>query len=327
MCVIMVVKKDRPSTLMMKKAWGRNDDGAGIAWREKVKNQVLVHWKKDLDESEMEHLCNTVPLPYVAHWRIASCGGVRAELTHPFPIDIKASLALEGKTSGKVLFHNGTWSNWQEAARYAAMQKSVQIPMGKWSDTRAIAWLMSMYGDGFLELLPDQRGVSFGPDNLDVFTGPGWVKINEIWCSNEFFVNYHVPTAQATQASSTPTVRLAEVKHLCQYAGCNTVGNLDGDKRCVKHPKTSFPTNGYAEQAQGVATASPTPFHKTALISLKTAKLLHEQRNTKGQRLISKQLFKAIRKAHGKILQGGKGERQGRKNLERLSKEALPKLT
>lgn len=322
MCVIMICdsKSGRPSPTMVEKAWGRNDDGAGIAWREKYKGEPHVFWKKGLDEEEMADLVAKVPLPFVAHWRIASCGGVRAELTHPFPIGNEASLALEGKTKGYVLFHNGTWANWAGDTRYAAIQKDTPIPNGKWSDSRAMAWLMSMYGHGFMELLPEQRGVAFGPDKMDIFVGPGWVKIDDIWCSNNNFVSYHAKSSHQSSGNL--------VKQLCQYFSC-TETNLDADKRCARHPKTSFPTDG---RSQGVTPASPLPFPKQnpqgQIISLEVAAILHAQKNKDGSRRLSKNCLKEIRKSYSRMAQANDAKKvaKARTELVRLSTPYLSLL-
>lgn len=322
MCVIMIVGKDgpRPTAAMTAKAWGRNDDGGGVAWRETTpKGEKVVKWRKDLTEKEMDDLCQTLPLPYVAHWRIASCGGVLAELTHPFPIERNASLALEGTTKGHVLFHNGTWGGWDDAARYAAMQKGLQIPTGKWSDSRAMAWLCSIYGLGFMELLPNQRGVAFGPTKMEVFTGPGWTKVNGLWCSNDHFMSFTARTSGNTG-----------FRPMCQYAGC-VRQDLDSDKRCPAHPKTSFPTNGYEKPAQTaqttsskvpeVATASPTPFHP--IISVELAEMLHRQIDKDGKRRLSKNLLKDIKKMYSKMAMGGPKGLRARKQLALISPPLL----
>src|SRR5262245_58722778 len=113
-CVILVVRTNRPSEQMVEKAWNWNDHGGGVAWIAEEKGKKIVRWRKNLTEGEMQDACRTLPLPYVAHFRIASQGGRNPELCHPFPVVRTVPTALEGKTSSGVLFHNGTWSMWRE---------------------------------------------------------------------------------------------------------------------------------------------------------------------------------------------------------------------
>ena len=169
---------------MVEKAFDANKEGAGVAWRE----EGCVRWKKGLELDEVKQLCQTLPIPYVAHFRIASTGGKRRSLCHPFPIEHNVSLSLEGKTNGNVLFHNGHWGKWKETVLEATLKMSTaKIPTGKWSDTRAIAWMVSHYGLGILEFI-DEKCCVFGVKELEVFGGP-WHPYEDgnIWASNKSF--------------------------------------------------------------------------------------------------------------------------------------------
>ncbi len=193
MCVIMLANRVRPTEEMIERAFDWNKDGAGIAWRGTGGENdptPYVYWKKGLNLEEVKDLCKHVPIPYVVHFRVASVGGVRKSLTHPFPVGPDATLALEGRTTGSVLFHNGHWNPWADKALDAAISTGSKIPAGDWSDSRAMAWMVNIFGPGFMELLREQKGLLFGPtkDQLDVFTGTnGWEHINNVWCSNDFF--------------------------------------------------------------------------------------------------------------------------------------------
>lgn len=196
MCVIMVANLARPTEEMIDRAWDKNDDGAGIAWREKnSKGEVEVHFRKGIMDLEIiKALCFKVPLPYVVHFRIASVGGKCESLTHPFPVSKRAPLMLAGHTKGCVLFHNGHWNGWNDKALDAAIHSNTPLPDGDWSDTRAMAWLVSLYGPSVMDMLSTQRGVLFSPTETSMFTGPGWFKINEVWCSNDYFWKKPVAT-------------------------------------------------------------------------------------------------------------------------------------
>ncbi len=146
MCVIAIAQTKRPSEEMIRKMWRHNDDGFGIAYRApltqgKNKGKLGVFWQKGVEKLENAiKLCNEVPLPYVAHFRIASQGGIDPNLTHPFPVDTDVSLALKGQTLGSVLFHNGDWTGW----RHQILIPGRPLPKGdKMSDTRA---MFALYG-------------------------------------------------------------------------------------------------------------------------------------------------------------------------------------
>jgi len=172
---------------MITQAYEKNPEGAGFAWREKAPNgEEIVHWVKGLDLPESIKLFKKLPLPYIAHFRIASSGFAKsAALCHPFPIQKDVSLATEGKTKGFVMFHNGYWNNWKTGVMDGLKGTTYKIPPGRWSDTRAMAWMAAHYGVAILNFI-DEKAVAFSPKNIDVF-GVGWSKIGEVWASNRFF--------------------------------------------------------------------------------------------------------------------------------------------
>jgi len=186
-CVIMICDTVRPDDRMIEKAWNANSHGGGIAWRK----DGLVHWRKGLDYATLKEFIKTLPFPYVAHFRTESVGGIRPDLTHPFPIDESGMNALNGKTGGAVLFHNGTWPKWKETMFEAVTKFGIKIPAGKWSDTRALAFLTAVYGPGFLDLV-DEKTVSFRPDSMEIGSSSGnnntWKNIQGVMCSNDFFM-------------------------------------------------------------------------------------------------------------------------------------------
>lgn len=154
-----------------------NRDGAGIAWREHGK----VQWRKGLKEEEMRDLCLTVPIPYVAHFRIASCGGIKEELTHPFPIGKESSLALKGSTLNPVMFHNGHYHTWKEKLLTMATH-GIKIPTGPWSDSRLMAFLAAHSSVNVLPFF-EEKIVAFGLNDMDIW-GTGWTLVDDIYVSN-----------------------------------------------------------------------------------------------------------------------------------------------
>lgn len=206
MCVALICDTVRPSEEMVAKAWKTNSDGGGVAWRE----DGFVHWAKGLSEDEMQDYCKRLPIPFIAHFRIASVGGVREVLTHPFPITKDVSLELKGKTKDYVLFHNGTWHSWRTSLLESLRGTGWKIPSGKWSDARALAWMAAHHDLGVLEMI-NEKVAAFGPEkgNLEVFGkagGPdGWSLIEGVWASNSHFQRgYHF--VSSSQASTTPSL-------------------------------------------------------------------------------------------------------------------------
>jgi hypothetical protein len=231
MCVIFIASKIRPDDNMVKDGWDHNDNGGGIAWRDEEKN--VVKWKKGIkDLKEMQELCKTLPMPYIAHFRIASVGGKRDDLCHPFPIDKSVPLFLEGETEGDVLFHNGHWNQWKERCFEASIRSNTPIPSGKWSDTRVMAYLASIYGNGILEFI-DEKAVTFGPKGCEIF-GSGWKTIEGVYCSNDFFVKRGVTQHTGNGVTSYYTGYKGSDALACRFYNCDLT-RLRGREYCAQH--------------------------------------------------------------------------------------------
>lgn len=187
MCVIMVASKKRPTEDMVGKAFHTNSDGGGVAWRE----DGLVHWEKGLNLEEMLTRCAELPLPFIAHFRISTCGGKVPTLCHPFPINNTAALDLKGTTDGYVLFHNGHWSDWKKYVLKAAINSNHKLTMREdWSDTRAMALIANHAGIGALQFV-GEKAVVFGPEDIELFEGGQFSEEEGVWCSNLSWKNRH----------------------------------------------------------------------------------------------------------------------------------------
>ena len=67
----------------------------------------------------------------------------------------------------------------------ASIRGNGKLPIGKWSDSRAMAWMAAHYGIGMLEFI-DEKAVVFGPTELELFGTGTWGKASEgIWVSNK----------------------------------------------------------------------------------------------------------------------------------------------
>jgi hypothetical protein len=299
-----------------------NDQGAGIAWREGKE----VVWKKGLKLGEIQDLIANTPMPFCAHFRIASMGGPIPQLTHPFPVSGDVSLELEGRTKGNVVFHNGHWSEWKKVCFEICTRRDVKPPTGnKWSDSRAISWLTHLYGTGFLSFL-DEKVVAFGPGphtgevgsskNLDIFGSVAkidksghtndhncWKKINGVWCSNDYFegrvkkfYNYSnhnsnngvTPGYHTTAPASLPGV----------IAKNDDVKVVDGNKSVAEVNRALPPAkvNDAVSEVGGASPSSPFPLGMTNQQMKKYFKSLEEVEEAVKKGWISKKASKRLKK-------------------------------
>ena len=143
MCVIIHCPNGkRPKRKTLDACAAHNPHGAGVAWRKRG----VVHYRKGLDNDELEPLIHSLDGDIVIHYRWASVGKPDPKLCHPFPITPSAPTHLHGKTD-RVLFHNGTWRSWQDALKY--LPKS-SMKRGLVSDTRVAAATINYSGVGAL---------------------------------------------------------------------------------------------------------------------------------------------------------------------------------
>jgi hypothetical protein len=178
MCVIMVAQDKPLSRNMLKKAVARNKDGIGFAWLDGDK----VRFKKGISLKEAQSLRNSLPLPYVFHARFTTEGKTIPELCHPFPVTRANSRRTNGKFK-RVLFHNGTWKAWDSTVKTVEQRYSVTLPSGPMSDSRAMAFVVSVLGVGVLDMPHGQRYAILDADGPHLF-GKGWSKWNGYWVSN-----------------------------------------------------------------------------------------------------------------------------------------------
>lgn len=113
MCIIVYKPENTqmPSKKTLKNCWNNNDDGAGYMFP--LDNRVIIKKGfmtfKDFWKSLRVDYEKFPTLPFVLHFRITTQGGVRPELTHPYPMsknmeDLKL-LRTTSNTFG--VAHNG----------------------------------------------------------------------------------------------------------------------------------------------------------------------------------------------------------------------------
>ena len=179
MCVILIAQESRLDASTIRDAVEANPDGNGFAWIQGGQ----VHWRKGITVKTAIKLADTKPLPYIFHARIATFGATCAALCHPFPITKRRKqTATIGSSKRGVVFHNGSWSEWDEYVNH---------PRGEthWSDSRAMADMVFADGDEALELIPGSQRVAMMTPTDILFQGTGWTTLRAgIKASNTHFV-------------------------------------------------------------------------------------------------------------------------------------------
>lgn len=182
MCVIAVIDDDtaRPTREQVQRMWNRNDHGGGVAWQQ----DGMLRWQKGIDSCErMEDYALTLPVPFVLHFRIASVGPKVPLLTHPFIIDQDGANELSGATSKSALFHNGTWNGWANELWKFAVATGKKIPKRPWSDSRAIAYLISFLGEHAIDFVGETIAVIAPEGEVDMY-GSRWSLVDGFYVSN-----------------------------------------------------------------------------------------------------------------------------------------------
>lgn len=181
MCCIAACYLDRLTDQMIDDMCSLNADGFGMAWIENGK----VRWQKGLDDIKAKLFARHLPLPYVAHARLATVGGEGKGLAHPFPIEKGSSTKLKGRAN-RVLFHNGHIGDWR-AIVHASDGRHAPILGNKWSDSRAIAHVMATRGKRILRSLTANRFAILTPKGIERF-GQGWARSDDkatVWLSSD----------------------------------------------------------------------------------------------------------------------------------------------
>lgn len=182
MCVILCCTKKYPSMTMLKQAEQFNRDGGSIAWRE----TDGVHYKKGISAQKINRIMHDVRLPFIIHFRIATVGGKFKQLCHPFPVTYKAETAMEG-VADNVLFHNGTWNDWEHYLLVNTLKIRQLPPDGPWSDSRAMAYLLRREGSEILNHVQGMNKIAILGRNELLTIGNGWQNQHKVKCSNTLF--------------------------------------------------------------------------------------------------------------------------------------------
>lgn len=179
MCLLIAATKDFPSLEILRLGEEQNGHGGGIAWVE----NGLVHWKKGIKAENMLEFEAKGP-PWIIHFRLATYGGQREDLCHPFPVTKDCATTTSGSAPA-VLAHNGSWREWSKEL-LTHLDYKLRLPKGPWSDTRAIAWLTHLKGEAFVSGL-HEKVVILTPEGAKIFSKHMWTEKNGLLLSYDPF--------------------------------------------------------------------------------------------------------------------------------------------
>jgi hypothetical protein len=148
MCIIAICKNNALDKETFKRCFQSNSHGVGFAWSN---GHEVCYRKGFMDVEPAWTAYEGTPLPHVVHFRLASVGGVKKELTHPFTCSAASPLAMDYEGTEPVLFHNGSISDWKTILTSCVINTKV-IPAGDMSDSRAMAVAVGIAGVDFLLL-------------------------------------------------------------------------------------------------------------------------------------------------------------------------------
>jgi hypothetical protein len=187
MCVIGVSPLgEKVSRDVFERMWRSNDDGFGMMYRARGGVGVV---KGLHDEEEAWEVYSQLPegVPHVLHFRLATHGGVRPELTHPFVVSEESPLIERGVVAGPVLAHNGIWN------LYAAKQRELGLD-GPVSDSRVLAaWLgrlarerplREVLEENYYEIVSAGRVVVVDPATWKIYVVGDWIREGPFLFSN-----------------------------------------------------------------------------------------------------------------------------------------------
>ena len=157
MCVIAAsLNGAKFSVEDLKKMWDANSHGAGVAWLEGSKVRVRKGFMRFDELVEFYEGGLPTGAIHVLHFRLRSAGEVVSQLTHPFRVDAVDVQELEYEAD-RVLFHNGTVSDWQGMfwgilGSFSKRDVKKILSVGHFSDSYVISLLVYKYGDEILKL-------------------------------------------------------------------------------------------------------------------------------------------------------------------------------
>jgi len=189
-CVIAVSPTgEKVAREVFERMYRSNDDGFGMMYRARGGVGIVkgVH-----DEEEAWGVYSQLPegVPHVLHFRLATHGGVRPELTHPFVVSEESPIVEAGLVTEPVLAHNGVWSPHALRARELSLTGPV-------SDSRVLAaWLGKLargrpvgevMGERYYDVFMAGRVAVMDPATWKLHLVGDWIEEGPTLFSNESF--------------------------------------------------------------------------------------------------------------------------------------------
>ncbi len=307
MCVIAlcVEESSRLTAEIVAQMYSANPAGAGIAWRERRDDANVVLWEKGLDLADIIELALEVPLPYVTHFRIPTCGGPLKSLCHPFLVSEDAPLDLNGETSRYVLVHNGHWSNWEDKICAIAERTGQKLPAGEWSDTRAMAWATSVMGPGYLDFRIKEKAVLFGPERFHIISphANAWTRTTEnIYVSNTSWRSVRQWVQTTGQSGQTNSESSSKEGHTALQTSTKNGNDSAQNLACSQDDR--LPAI-YRTPAAQVEANLRSPFNKSGRLITRITpdmmagwEVMHKTTNKQGHPQLSRKKIKRYRAAY-----------------------------
>jgi hypothetical protein len=158
MCLLAVAKDRKMTDDEIINSNNSNPHGIGVGWIEPVTRKVC--YRKGMSLIEFQEFYKDFDItPHVVHFRYSSIGGICPELTHPFIVSPKSSLQISYRGSKSILFHNGHYSGWKDDLLQTCRGSGTPIPSGRMSDTRALAVVVSVLSENYLEYIDGKYAI------------------------------------------------------------------------------------------------------------------------------------------------------------------------
>lgn len=193
MCVIMVSPiGEKVAKEVFRRMWRANDDGFGMFFRTK-EGVGLIKGLMDFQEAWEHYADLPAGVPHVLHFRLATHGGVRPELTHPFVVHENSPIYMRGVIQAPVLAHNGVWSLYSTKLNQTRLNGPV-------SDSRILAaYIGSLYGGKrrLKEVIERHHGeiasagrvVVVDPEEWRIYLVGAWIKDGNLLYSNTSYLD------------------------------------------------------------------------------------------------------------------------------------------